>query len=302
MKKDVSSRAEAARVPAERRRKRIGVATDDPIPAAPGEDEGLDRQFIVALARGMDVLSAFRPKEGPLGNRELSQRTGIPAATVSRITYTLSQLGFLEFDARQENYELGGSTLALGQIALVRRDIRRIASPLMQELADSANGNVGLGVRDRNMMIYIETCEGSGLVGLRLFNGSRIPMISTAMGRAYLARMTDDDRSAVLAAIRPQFGADWSTMVRRLDQSMRDMDRYGFCMSLAEWQPYINGAGTTIQMPNGALYGMNIGGPAYILTEDELLNVQGPKLVEIARKIEQTMSAKKKAERQTSKP
>ncbi|HEU0221229.1 MAG TPA: helix-turn-helix domain-containing protein, partial [Paracoccaceae bacterium] len=59
-----------------------------------------DRQFVVALARGLEVLGAFRMKDGALGNSEIAARTGMPAATVSRITPTLTRLGYLTFHPR----------------------------------------------------------------------------------------------------------------------------------------------------------------------------------------------------------
>lgn len=288
----------AADTAASRRRKRFdvkgqaGAASKDELESGRQPGEGTDRQYIVALARGMEVLGAFKAKEGPLGNHELSERTGIPAATISRITYTLTRLGFLEFNPRQENYELGGSTLALGQVALARRDIRKVAAPLMQELAEGANANVGLGIRDRRMMIYIETCEGSGLVGLRLFNGSRIPLATTAMGRAYLAAIGEEERRQILDELRPHFGTEWAMVLQGIEKAARDMERDGYCTSCGEWQRYINGAGTVIKLSDGALYGLNIGGPSYILTEDEIRNVQGPKLVEVANKIRDAVSAK----------
>jgi DNA-binding IclR family transcriptional regulator len=249
-----------------------------------------DRQFVVALARGLEILAAFRSREGPLGNRELSDRTGLPAATVSRLTYTLAQLGYLEFNPRQENYDFGSGTLALALVALTRRSIREIASPLMQELANSANANVGLGIRHQRMMLYIEACEGSGLIGLRLFNGSRIPIITTAMGRAYLARMDEDDREDLLAELKPSFGSEWPTVLVGLQKAMRDMERYGFCTSLGEWQAYINGVGTAIRLSDGSSYAMNLGGAAQLLPERELVEVHGPKLAAVAQQVRRLMS------------
>src|SRR5690606_20818969 len=54
-----------------------------------------DRKFITALARGLDVLSVFRPDDRLLGNQEIAARTGLPKPTVSRLTYTLTKLGYL---------------------------------------------------------------------------------------------------------------------------------------------------------------------------------------------------------------
>ncbi|KCV63951.1 IclR family transcriptional regulator [Bordetella bronchiseptica] len=277
-------------VQGKRRRKPMETSSAGAAVARDDLKDSTDRQFVVALARGLDILKAFRPREGPLGNRELSERTGMPAATVSRLAYTLCRLGYLEFNPRQENYELGSSTLALGQVAMARRNIRKVAAPLMQQLADSTNGNVGLGILHKRMMLYIETCEGSGLIGLRLFNGSRIPVATTAMGRAYLACMEEAERASLLEELRPQFGADWPTVLVGVQKAMRDMERDGFCTSLGEWQSYIHGAGTALRLSDGSLYGMNLGGAAYLLPERELTEVYGPQLVEVAEKIRKAMS------------
>ena len=54
-----------------------------------------DRKFVTALARGLEVLRVFTPTEGLLGNGEIAERTGLPKPTVSRLTYTLTKLGYL---------------------------------------------------------------------------------------------------------------------------------------------------------------------------------------------------------------
>lgn len=54
-----------------------------------------ERKFVVALARGLDLLRAFRPGETMLGNRDFAERTGLPKATVNRLAYTLTVLGYL---------------------------------------------------------------------------------------------------------------------------------------------------------------------------------------------------------------
>ncbi len=48
--------------------------------------EEKDPQFAYTLARGLDVLRAFDASSPVLGNRELSQRTGISRPTVARLT------------------------------------------------------------------------------------------------------------------------------------------------------------------------------------------------------------------------
>ena len=106
-----------------------------------------DRQFVNSLARGFEILRAFAPNDTLLGNQEIAERTGLPKPTVSRLTYTLTRLGYLTYLDRLAKYQLGTSVLALGYAALASMGIRQIAKPHMQALADFAGASIGLGSR-----------------------------------------------------------------------------------------------------------------------------------------------------------
>lgn len=259
---------------------------------ASADDDETDRQFVVALSKGLHVLSSFKAKDAALGNKELAQRTGFPAATVSRLTHTLTKLGFLRFDARSETYDLGGSTLALGHTALARISLRRVALPLMKELAHRANANVGLGVLDRSMMLYAETCEGSGLIGLRLYPGSRISIATSAMGRAYLAALPEAQREDLLKELAPQYGSEWATVRHGVDNAIREIAQQGFCLSLGEWQKEIHGVGVPLVDPiRETVYALNLGGPAYILSEKFMREQCGPWLLDVRNQINRMLIA-----------
>src|SRR5690242_20913069 len=111
----------------------------------PGKKAATDRSFVVALSRGLDVLRAFRPNDGLLGNQEIAARTGLPKPTVSRLTYTLTKLGYLVHSERLGKYRLGTPVLSLGYAVLGAAGIHQAARPLMQALADSIDASVSLG-------------------------------------------------------------------------------------------------------------------------------------------------------------
>ena len=52
-----------------------------------------DPAFATTLAHGLSLLQTFRHGEPALSNRELSDRTGLSKATISRLTSTLVQRG-----------------------------------------------------------------------------------------------------------------------------------------------------------------------------------------------------------------
>jgi hypothetical protein len=126
-------------------------------PAPPAVNAKADRHFVTALARGLDVLSAFRSRDRMLGNQELARRCGLPKSTISRLTYTLTKHGYLEHAE-----DGSGNT----------------ARPLMQELADHSHAMVSLGLRDRLSMIYVDNCRSESALTLSLDVGSRIPRSS----------------------------------------------------------------------------------------------------------------------------
>ena len=86
-----------------------------------GRKVATDRSFVVALSRGLDVLRAFHPNDGLLGNQEIAARTNLPKPTVSRLTYTLTKLGYLTPVPRFENYQLAPSAMSLGYASVPAR-------------------------------------------------------------------------------------------------------------------------------------------------------------------------------------
>ena len=94
---------------------------------------GKDRQFVNALARGLEILRCFRPGEKFLTNTELAKRTGLPKPTITRLTYTLTKLGYLDSPADRGQYQLASGVLSLGYSLLSNLDVRELARPGMRE-------------------------------------------------------------------------------------------------------------------------------------------------------------------------
>ncbi len=246
--------------------------------------ENKDPQFVTALARGLDVLRAFKRGDSPLGNQELAQRTGLPKATVSRLTYTLSSLGYLDYSADSAKYTLSVAALALGFTALGSMAIRDVARPHMQALANETGVSVALGARDGNAMIYVEHCRGDSPLHIGIEVGSHISLATSAMGRAYLAGLDSADRALVLDQLRRR--DDWSRIGPGIDQAFADIANQGFNLSIGEWKPEVNAVGVPLVLGSGPLsFALNWGGPAVLLPRDRLVETVGPRLVATANAI-----------------
>ncbi|RVT94207.1 IclR family transcriptional regulator [Sphingomonas crocodyli] len=255
----------------------------NPGESAPSTD---DSQFVTALARGMEVLDACARAGKPIGNSEIAALTGLPAPTVSRLTLTLYSLGYLQFLQRERLYTVGPRAAGLSATILRGLSVRRLARPEMDALAQDAHFNVGLGTRDGEMMVYVDTFEGEALIGLRLRAGSRIPIPTSAMGRAWLAAAPEPERTTLLDALRPRYGDEWRMIMTGIEQAARDIAARGYCISLGDWQKDIHGIAAPLTDPaTGTVYAINLGGPAYMLTEASLRDDLAPRLLAITGRI-----------------
>ena len=256
---------------------------------APGGDE---RQFVTALARGLEVLACFRSRDRALGNQDIAARCALPKSTVSRLTYTLTRLGYLSHDEESGKYRLGSATLALGSSVLARMDMRQLARPWMQQLADATGTMVSLGLRDRLSMIYVENCRSSSALTLSLDAGSRIPLGSTAMGRAWLAAAPEDERELLLRELAAQEGEQGPALRAGIERALREVRELGCACSFGDWQPDVNAIAVAVDAGRGMpRMAINCGGPAFQLSPEFLLGQARPRLLELAERLRLAVQA-----------
>jgi DNA-binding IclR family transcriptional regulator len=241
-------------------------------PASPYsyEHEG-DRQFATTLARGLEVLRCFTPPEPMLGNKEISVRTGLPKPTVSRLTYTLTKLGYLRHNMRLGKYQLGSAVLSIGYPLLASMSIRQIARPFMKELADYANGSVNMGIRDRLSMVYVESCRSGNLTTL--------PDIGTSVPIA--------QREAVLNHMKVKEPEMLRKYQASISKSLEDIRAKGYCTSIGDLRREVHATGVPMRRNvDGEIVTFNCGVPAFMLKKGQLEDDIGPRLVAMVRNIE----------------
>ncbi len=252
-----------------------------------GDDDGKDRRFVTALARGLDVLRCFQQGDVGLGNLEIAKRTGLPKPTISRLTYTLTQLGYLTYSEQHGTYQLGPGVLQLGYAMLSGLDFRERARPLMQEMANTVDATIALGARDRLNLVYLESCRGPGAVTLRIDVGSQIPISVTSMGRALLSALPDDERNFLLEHIEKKCAdtKEFAKIKKGVDKAIDDIKTRGFSMSLGEWRSEVNAVGVPLIARDNRVFALNCGGPAFRVSKEYLEKECGPRLVELAQRI-----------------
>lgn len=246
-----------------------------------------DRHFVTALARGLQLLQCFKSGEERLGNQELAERCQLPKSTVTRLTYTLSKLGFLHHVEDSGRYRLGMSTLTLGGTTLSRLDVKEVGRPLMQALANSTGSMIALGMRDGMSMLYIETCRSQSFVTINLNVGSRIPVATTAMGRACIAAMKPSARRTLEERLQTVEPAAWPRVESGIHAAIAELEELGCCTSFGEWRGEVHAIAAPLKVGNGMpVMVLSAAGPAQTMGADFFMREVRPQLLAAVREIE----------------
>lgn len=252
--------------------------------------EDVDPRFNNALARGLAILRSFQLDEQLLGNLEIAERTGLPKSTVSRLTFTLAQLGYLQYREELGRYELAAGVVALAYPYLAGLALPAVARPLMVELAAKTRTNVGLGVQEGLSVLYLEYSLGEANPNRRQRVGFRVPLVRTAMGRACIAGMDDQRRARLYEELRQEYRKEWPALYRELENAVAQQATYGYCIAANTFRrsvasvavPYVEGDGRT-------LMAFNSQGSEQVHTPN-ILARNGMKLVEMVAEIRKRMA------------
>ena len=238
--------------------------------------------FATTLARGLSLVEAFGPNDVWLGNAELARRTGLSKPTVSRLSSTLIELGYLTRN-EEGKFRPGVHLLALAYPVLRGLTIRQVARPLMMELARETRGAVSLGALDRLSLVYVETARSAEPHPLSPDVGNNAPLIQTAIGRALLAQIDEVTRGQILEKTRIEMPELWDHHHLRTEEALKDCARKGFCLSYGDFNPGIHAVGVPlVTLSDGTALAMNCGIPAHRLGQGQHENDVAPRLVALA--------------------
>lgn len=246
-----------------------------------------DPNFATTLAHGLAVLQAFSVSQPALGNKELAQRTGLSKATISRLTYTLAARGLVSYDAQQRRYRLASTALTIGYPLLAGLPLRQLARSRMKRLADEVGGTVSLGMRDRLRMVYVETSRGHDLSAWRPDIGASIPMLPTAMGRAWLSQAPAPLRETVLGGLRQAEPEAWARHKPALSEAADELRSKGWCLSRGAWRPDVHAVSVPLTQPqDGEILVFNCGVLTTRLGPRALEREVAPRLLRLVRDVE----------------
>lgn len=245
-----------------------------------------DRQFVTALGRGLVLLAAFE-HDDELSHQQLVQMSGLPKATVTRLIYTLSTLGFLRTTA-QGHYQLGNSAVRLSATAWSRHDLVDFSDPLLRQFAIDNEVSVNLAKEIEGEMRYLACSRSPARLSVNLQVGSAVPIDRTAIGRAFYASSSITRQKVIKANLQEQLSiAEYQQAQNLLDKAADYYKAHGYTLSDGEFSPDILAVAVGVfDVATGQYeYALNASVPRANWDVDEYAAIIVPKLQVLAERI-----------------
>jgi IclR family pca regulon transcriptional regulator len=228
----------------------------------------LGRDFSEALARGLNVISAFGPETRALTLSDVARRLNLPRATARRALLTLTHLGFAEEDGRL--FRLTPKVLGLAAAYLGSSLAATVLQPTCEQLSNTHGETFSAALLDDDDAVMVAYATRRRMYGEGGGVGLRIPAYCTAVGRVLLAGLSADERAAFLdriapTKITPHTVTDKAELARILD----DVARQGFALVEEEAElGFRSLAVPIISRTGGVRYALNAGALIRSPTED----------------------------------
>lgn len=160
---------------------------------------GGPRDFVQSLARGLALVQIFDADHAYLTLDEASARSGISRSAVWRLMRTLTVAGYVRSDG--QHYSLSPRLLDLGYVQQSRLTLPDVARPHCERLARELRKPVSLAVLESNEIVFLLRSGPRRIMSVALSVGSRLPAHPTAIGRALLAWLPEDEIDHYLSSV-----------------------------------------------------------------------------------------------------
>lgn len=212
----------------------------------------------------MALVGVLSRAPGPVSLTRLAEHAGLHTASAHRILGALMAHGLIEKSGAGE-YDLGVRWLEVGNRLRARLNIRQVAMPYMQQLAELTGETVNLIVRRGDEAVYVERVTGGQtMIQVVQVVGAHAPLHVTAVGKIFLA---EDSASGVMGYAErtglPAYTPNTLTTLGRLAAELETIRREHLAYDREEAERGVACIGAPVRDAEGKLVaGLSISAPA----------------------------------------
>lgn len=155
---------------------------------------------VQSLERGLSVLEAL-VNDNPKGVTELAQDLELDKTIVHRLLATLQSLGYAQQDENRK-YTLGRKLRRISAKLLSGLEVRELATPYMNKLAEVSKGVSHLAKMVEDRGVYIEKIQHPALAIKATDVGGEAPGYCSGAGKVLWAHLPPVDLNEMLIHLR----------------------------------------------------------------------------------------------------
>jgi DNA-binding IclR family transcriptional regulator len=208
---------------------------------------------VPAVMKALDILE-FLATQREASFTQIYSELGIPKTSAYHILSTLSHRGYVRFSGDSARYCLGLKLFELGTRSVSRIDLRAEALPLLRDLVTRTNETCNLGIQDGVEGVYLAKLEGTQPVRLYSWEGKRMPLHCTAIGKALLAWQGKEEREEILKEIELiAYTKNTITEKKKLKKHLAMIRRRGWSIDDQENEPHVRCLGAPVLSVDGRI-------------------------------------------------
>jgi len=222
-----------------------------------------DTSIIQSLDKGLVLLETVEQAGAPVGLSELASRLGWDKATIHRLLATLERRGYLLRDRSTRRYALGLKIFGLYESVTRGFDIQQVSRPSLVKIAEQTGETAHLAVALSGRIVFIDRVASSESLAVNTQIGAQEPMFCTALGRAILACLPEEELREHLPTPLPRYTRRTVSSITALRARLTVVRADGYAIDEEEYLPGIRCVASAILGHSGApIAAIGISGPA----------------------------------------
>jgi IclR family pca regulon transcriptional regulator len=247
-----------------------------------------DREFVTALARGLDVIKIFDREHPELTLSQVASKTGLSAATARRFLWTLRELGYV--GVVEKRFFLKPKVVSLGSAFLDAGRVEEVVLPFLREVVAETGDSSSLGVLEGNTVLYVANFSSTRRVRLTAGVGTRFPAYAVSIGRVLLASLEPHEIDEYLSKVpierlTPTTVTSKTALKRLLKQARAD----GYVAVIDDLEEGLGAVAVPIRLRGEVVASLNCSAFAPRATLEEIVARRVPVLRRVAGALEEAI-------------
>lgn len=239
---------------------------------------------VQAVSNAVEILELLGSYEHELSISEIVSKLELTKSNVNKLLANLEKYGYVEHNRYTGNFRLGVKTFQISQAYINKLNLIDISTHILNGLKQQLNESVYIGVLRHSNVVYLDVIETDEPVRVMPRIGNVGPAYATAIGKAQLSTMTDDEIAGLYE--NKEFLKLTKNTINNIQELLEDIKQVrekGYALDLEEYEEEVHCIGAPVLNFMGkVIAGISVSGPKVRMDYDRIEKEIAPALIKAA--------------------